>query len=50
MWPIILNFDQATHVSLIQNKNYQQSPEKTKNNGVDNNNENNNNGEYERKY
>ena len=50
MWPIILNFDPATHVSLIQNKNYQQNPEKTKNNGVDNNNKNNNNGEYERKY
>ena len=33
MWPIILNFDRATHVSLIQNESYQQSPEKTKNNG-----------------
>ena len=33
MWPIILNFDQATHVYLIQNESYQQSPEKTKNNG-----------------
>ena len=33
MWAIILNFHRATHVSLIQNSNYQQSPEKTKNNG-----------------
>ena len=40
MWPIILNFDRATHVSLrathvslIQNESYQRSPEKTKNNG-----------------
>ena len=33
VWPIILNFDQATHVYLIQNESYQQSPEKTKNNG-----------------
>ena len=33
MWPIILNFDRATHVSLIQNESYQQSPEKTKKNG-----------------
>ena len=29
---IILNFASATHVSLIQNESYQQSPEKTKNN------------------
>ena len=33
MWAIILNFDGAAHVSLIQNESYQQSPEKTKNNG-----------------
>ena len=33
MWAIILNFHWATHVSLIQNEIYQQSPEKTKNNG-----------------
>ena len=33
MWVIILNFDRATHVSLIQNDSYQQSPGKTKNNG-----------------
>ena len=33
MWAIILNFHQATNVSLIQNENYQQSPEKTENNG-----------------
>ena len=33
MWAIILNFYQATHVSLIQNESYQQSPEKMKNNG-----------------
>ena len=33
MWAIILNFHRATHVSLIQNEGYQQSPEKTKNNG-----------------
>ena len=30
---IILNFDQATHVPLIRNDSYQQSPEKMKNNG-----------------
>ena len=35
MWAIILNFDQATHVSLIQNEIYQQSPAKTKNNRED---------------
>ena len=29
----VLNFHQATHVSLIQNESYQQSPEKTENNG-----------------
>ena len=33
MWAIILNFHQATHVSFLQNESYQQSPEKTKNNG-----------------
>ena len=33
MSAIILYFDWATHISLIQNKSYQQSPEKTKNNG-----------------
>ena len=33
MWAIILNFDRAAHVSLIQNESYQQSPEKMKNNG-----------------
>ena len=33
VWAIILNFDRAIHESLIQNKNYQQSPEKTKNDG-----------------
>ena len=33
MWAIIWNFDQATHLSLIQNESYQLSPEKTKNNG-----------------
>ena len=33
IWAIILNVDQATHVSLIQNESYQQSPGKTKNNG-----------------
>ena len=31
MRAIILNFYQATHVSLIQNESYQQSPEKMKN-------------------
>ena len=30
MWAIILNFHRATHVSLIRNKSYQQSSEKTK--------------------
>ena len=30
MWAIILNFDRATHASLIQSESYQQSPEKTK--------------------
>ena len=33
-WPflkIILNFYQETHVSVIQNKSYQQSPEKNEN-------------------
>ena len=30
---VILNFHRATHVSLIQNESYQQSPEKMKNNG-----------------
>ena len=35
MWDIILNFHQVTHVSLIQNENYQQSPEKTKNKKCD---------------
>ena len=29
---VILNFDRATHVSLIQNESYQQSPKKTENN------------------
>ena len=33
MWVIILNFERATHVSLIQNESYQRSPEKTKNSG-----------------
>ena len=33
MRAIILNFDQAINVSLIQNKSYQKSPEKSKNNG-----------------
>ena len=33
MWGIILDFHRATHVSLIQNESYQESPEKTKNNG-----------------
>ena len=33
IWAIILNFDRATHASLIQNDSYQQSHEKTKNNG-----------------
>lgn len=33
MWAIILNFLQATHVSLIRNESYQHIPEKTKNNG-----------------
>ena len=33
MWDTILNFHRATHVSPIQNKSYEQSPEKTKNNG-----------------
>ena len=33
MWAIISNFDRAIHVSLIQSESYQQSPEKTKNNG-----------------
>ena len=33
MWGISLNFHQATHVSLIHNESYQQSPEKTKNDG-----------------
>ena len=33
MWPHALNFDRTTHISLIQNETYQQSPEKTKNNG-----------------
>ena len=32
MWATILNL-QATHVFLIQNESYRQSPEKTKNNG-----------------
>ena len=39
MWAIILNFHQPVHVSLLQNKSYQQRPDKTKNNG-----------EHERKY
>ena len=30
MW--VIYFDQAAHVSLIQNESYQQSPENTKNN------------------
>ena len=33
MRTIILNFHPATHVSLIQREGYQQSTEKTKNNG-----------------
>ena len=32
MWVIILNFYQATHVSLIQNESYTQSAEKMRNN------------------
>ena len=39
VWTIILNFHQATHLSLIKNESYQESPEKTKNNG-----------EHERRY
>ena len=39
MWAIIVNFYVSTHVSLIQNENYQQSPEQMKNNG-----------EYKRQY
>ena len=30
MWAFIWNFDQATHVSLIENESYQLSPERTK--------------------
>ena len=33
MWAIILDFDWATHASIIQNENYQQSLEKMKKNG-----------------
>ena len=33
MWAIILNFNRATLASLIQTESYQQTPEKTKNNG-----------------
>ena len=33
MWAIVLNFHRATHESLIENESYQQSFEKTKNNG-----------------
>ena len=33
MWAIILNFHRGTHVFLIQNDSYQQSLEKSKNNG-----------------
>ena len=33
LWAIILNFDQAKHVLLIQNKCYQQSHRETQNNG-----------------
>ena len=33
MLAIILNFDRAKHVFLIQNESYQQSSEKMKNNG-----------------
>ena len=33
MWAIILNFDQETHASHIQNESFQKSPEKMKNNG-----------------
>ena len=33
MSAINLNFDRVAHVFLIQNKSYQESPEKTKNNG-----------------
>ena len=33
MWAISLDFDRATHVSLIQNECYPQIPQKTKNNG-----------------
>ena len=29
MWAIIVNFDRATHVFLIQNESFQQSPEKS---------------------
>ena len=30
---LFLNFHQATHISLIQNESYRQTPGKTKNNG-----------------
>ena len=40
MRAIILNSHRATHVSLIQNESYQQSPEKRKNNGVHENRDN----------
>ena len=33
MWAIILNFNRPTLASLIQTESYQQTPEKTKNNG-----------------
>ena len=33
MRAIILNFNQATHISLIQNDNYQPSPGRTNDNG-----------------
>ena len=32
MWAIILYFHWATHVFLIQDESYQQSPKKSKNN------------------
>ena len=32
IFTIILNFHQATHISLIHNKSYRQSPQKRKNN------------------
>ena len=33
IWAIIGNFHRTTHLSLIQAESYQQTPNKTKNNG-----------------